>query len=88
MRVIKVGADWCPECLIMKPRWAEIEQELTWLQTEFVDLDQQSAIKQKYQIDKVPVFIFLDKNGQEFARKEGLVEKKDLIDFIQQNRDK
>jgi len=25
MKVLKFGAVWCPGCLVMRPRWAEIE---------------------------------------------------------------
>jgi len=72
----------------MKPRWSEIEKELTWLETEFLDLDKQPEVKKEYQVDHVPTFIFLDKNGNEFHRLKGLIEKKDLIDLINQNKDK
>lgn len=27
MKVVKIGAPWCASCIIMKPRWQEIEQE-------------------------------------------------------------
>jgi hypothetical protein len=28
MHIVKIGAAWCSGCLVMKPRWAEIEKEL------------------------------------------------------------
>ena len=67
-RVLKIGAEWCPECVIMKPRWAEIEQELAWLETEYFDYDKNKELKEKYQIDHVPTFIFLDKEDNEILR--------------------
>ena len=88
MKVIKIGADWCPECLIMKPRWAEIERELAWLETEFVDLDKNPEVKKERKIDHVPTFIFLDNQGNEFERMQGIIEKNDLIDFLNQNKDR
>ena len=48
MKVIKIGAVWCNLCNVMKPRWQEIENELPWLETEFLDFDQNS--------DKVAVY--------------------------------
>ena len=40
MKVLKFGAVWCLGCLIMKPRWTEIETENTWLETEYYDFDE------------------------------------------------
>ena len=28
MKVLKFGAVWCPECLVMRPLWEEIEKEI------------------------------------------------------------
>src|SRR3989338_58064 len=44
MKVLIFGAVWCPGCIIMKPRWKKIEEELTWLQTEYYDYDQDNAM--------------------------------------------
>ena len=30
MKVLKFGAVWCPGCLVMKPRWKEIETDSTF----------------------------------------------------------
>jgi len=87
MKVLKIGASWCPECIIMKPRWAEIESELSWLKTEFIDIDEKPETKQEYHIDHVPTFIFFDESGQEIDRLKGLVEKDDLIEKINEYKD-
>jgi len=34
MKVLKIGAVWCNGCLVMKPRWEELEKENPWLETE------------------------------------------------------
>ena len=88
MKVLKIGADWCPECLIMKPRWVEVEKELKGLATEYIDYDKNPELKKKYSIDHVPTFIFLDKNDKEIVRLKGIVEKIDLIKIIEANKDK
>lgn len=82
MKVLKIGATWCPECVIMKPRWQEVENELSWLETEYYDYDEHPELKERYRIDHVPTFIFLDFANQELLRLKGLVEKKDLIKTI------
>jgi thiol-disulfide isomerase/thioredoxin len=89
MKVLKFGAIWCSGCLIMKPRWKEIEEANPWLNTEYYDFDQDKEIINKYKINNVlPVFIFLDKNEQEFLRLNGEISKKDLIDIITTNKNK
>ncbi len=73
----------------MKPRWKEIETENSWLQTEYHDFDQDKEIVGKYNITNVlPVFIFLDKNDNEFLRLDGEIEKDKLIEIINQNKEK
>lgn len=89
MKVLKFGAVWCPGCLVMKPRWKEIETENPWLQTEYFDFDQDKEMVEKYQITNVlPVFVFLNKAGNEFLRLDGEIDKVKLIEIINQNKDK
>ena len=89
MKVLKFGAVWCSGCLVMKPRWKEIEKENSWLQTEYYDFDQDKEMVNKYNItDTLPTFIFLNKKGEEFLRLTGEINKTDLVDLINQNKDK
>ncbi|NLE07085.1 MAG: thioredoxin family protein [Parcubacteria group bacterium] len=89
MKVLKFGAVWCPGCLVMKPRWKEIETENPWLKNEYYDFDLDKEMVGKYKIDKnLPTFVFLDKEGNEFMRLNGEVEKKKLIEIINQNKEK
>jgi len=89
MKVLKIGASWCQGCLVMKPRWAEIEQENSWLETEMYDYDEDKETIEKYNISKeLPCFIFLDKQGNELLRLYGEVEKEKLVAFINEHKDK
>lgn len=89
MKVLKFGAVWCPGCLIMKPRWKEIEAENPWLQTEYYEFDESKEMVEKYNITtSLPTFIFLDKEGNEILRLNGEVEKEKLIEVINQNKEK
>ena len=67
MTVLKFGAVWCNGCLVMRPRWQEIEKENPWLKTNYYDFDTDKEMVQKYGITGgvLPIFIFLDKNGKE-----------------------
>ena len=88
MRILKFGAIWCTECIVMKPMWQEIEQELPELKTEYYDADESKELIEKYKIKNLPVFIFLDKDDNEFLRLKGVQNKKDLIKIIKENLDK
>jgi thiol-disulfide isomerase/thioredoxin len=89
MKVLKFGAVWCPGCLIMKPRWKEIEAENVWLQTEYYDFDNDKEVVNKYNItDTLPTFIFLDKEDNEILRLNGEIDKDELVNLINQNRNK
>ena len=89
MKVLKFGAVWCPGCLIMKPRWEEIEKENTWLKTEYYDYDENKRVVTDWKIGStLPVFIFIDKEGNEFLRLIGEQSKKKLVDIILANKDK
>jgi thiol-disulfide isomerase/thioredoxin len=89
MKVLKFGAVWCPGCIIMKPRWQEIEAENPWLQTEYYDFDQEKDVVAKYNVNEVlPTFVFLDKSGNELLRLNGEVDKDELVRTINQYKDK
>ena len=91
MKVIKIGAEWCSGCIVMRPRWAEIEKEQPWLKTEYLDFDEDKEKLQKYNADKeekLPVFIFLDKKEEEFLRMRGEPSKKKLLEIILKNKNK
>jgi len=89
MKVLKFGAVWCPGCLVMKPRWKETETENPWLQTEYYDFDNDKEVVNKYNItDTLPTFIFLDKENNEILRLNGEIDKDELVNLINQNRNK
>lgn len=88
MKILKFGAIWCSGCLIMKPRWQEIEKELSWLKTEYYDVDENIELTKEYGIKEYPCFVFLDKNNQEIYRDYGEIDKKKLIEIIEKYKDR
>ncbi|MFH0834709.1 MAG: thioredoxin family protein [Patescibacteria group bacterium] len=88
MKVLKFGSATCPGCAVMKPRWAEIESENDWLATEFFDIDENPDAAEKWGIDEIPQFIFLDKNGAEIERYKGEVDKDLLVATIRELRNR
>ncbi len=89
MKVLKIGAVWCPGCIVMRPRWQEIEKENPWLKTEYYEYDDSPEVVAKYGLkgENLPVFIFLNKDGEEIKRLIGEVSKKDLLKLIEEYKD-
>jgi thiol-disulfide isomerase/thioredoxin len=89
MKVLKIGAKWCLGCISMKPRWAEVEKENSWLKTQYIDYDDSPDVIKKYNIDqKLPVFIFLDKNSKEIERLQGVISKEEILKKINEHKDR
>ena len=89
MKILKFGAIWCPGCLVMRPLWKKIEEENTWLETESFDFDKDKEAVSKYTIDsKLPVFIFVGRDGSELDRLQGEKSKKEIMQLIDQYREK
>ncbi|MDD3896728.1 MAG: thioredoxin family protein [Candidatus Peribacteraceae bacterium] len=89
MKVLKFGAKWCPGCPIMKPRWKNIEEERPWLKNEMYDYDDDKDIVEKWNVDeRLPTFIFLDKDGNEFHRMHGEYSEAELAKIVDENKDK
>lgn len=90
MKVLKFGAVWCNGCLVMRPRWAEIEKENSWLTTEYYDFDKDKEMVEKYKVDSgiLPTFIFLDNADKELKRLSGEIDKSELLKVITEFRNK
>ena len=83
MEILKFGSDGCVGCITMKPRFKEIEKENPSLKTTYIDGDENIEMMEKYGIHDLPTFIFLDKNGEEIERMQGIIEKAVLLEKIQ-----
>lgn len=79
MKIIKIGAMWCPGCLVMKKIWKNILSDYPDLDILELDYDMDSQEVEKYNPGKVlPVVIFMDNNNQELERVIGEV-KEELL---------
>ena len=69
MKIIKIGAIWCPGCLVMKKVWKNILNNYSNLDIRELDYDMDSSEVSKFNPGKVlPVVIFLDDNDNELER--------------------
>lgn len=86
MKIIKIGAIWCPGCLIMKKVWKNIQKEYDLDITE-LDYDIDSEEVSKYNIGKIlPVVIFTDNNSTELERLVGEQSEEKLVETIKKYR--
>ena len=68
MKIIKIGAMWCPACLIMNKRLKEIESNYS-IDVINYDYDLDEDVVSKYNVGEVlPELIFIDESNQELKR--------------------
>lgn len=85
MKILKFGAIWCKECLVMRSIWDEIEYEIPELVFEYYDADEHSDILKSYNVADIPTVIFLDSEDNEVLRLDGAVNKEELLRMIREN---
>lgn len=67
--LIDISATWCMPCQMIAPTVHELEKQYEGkINFEFVDFDEHPEIKEKYNIEAVPTFIFLNASGEEVNR--------------------
>ena len=86
MQIIKIGAVWCPGCLVMNKIWNNIlkSNDLDIIE---LDYDMDSDEVSKYNVGQVlPVIIFVDKDGIELERLVGEQKEDRLMEIINKYR--
>ena len=83
MKIIKIGAVWCPGCLVMKKVWKNIIKDNNNLNIIELDYDFDSEGVNKYNPGKIlPIVIFMDKDNHEVERLIGEKSEKELREAI------
>ena len=87
MKIIRIGAIWCPGCLVMKKVWKNIMADYPDLDITELDLDMDKEEANKYEPGKVlPICIFLDDNDNELERLIGEVKEEVIREKIEEYR--
>ena len=82
MKVIKIGAMWCPGCIVMHKVWDKIDKEYPNIEVKSLDLDMDEEEVKKYNIgDTLPVIIFY-KDDTELERLIGEKKFEDIESVI------
>ena len=83
MKIIKIGAVWCPGCLVMKKVWNNINKDYSELLIEELDYDMNNDKVLEYNVGNIlPVVIFIDDKGMEIERLIGEQKESVLRDKI------
>lgn len=86
MKIIKIGALWCPGCLVMKKIWNNINNkyELDVMELDY-DMDHDEVLK--YNVGEIlPVVIFVSKDGSELERLVGEQKEEIIVNLIEKYR--
>lgn len=68
MKIVKIGAVWCPGCIVMHKVWDKIESEFPNIDITSLDIDFDEEEVASYNVgDTLPVVIFYD-NDKEYKR--------------------
>jgi thioredoxin 1 len=80
--VLDAYTDWCGYCKEIAPLFAELSQEMEG-KIQFVKLnaDSESLLAEKLEIEVYPTFL-LYKGGQVVGRQDGILDKKEFLDFL------
>lgn len=86
MKIVKIGAMWCPGCIVMHKVWAQIEKEYEGIEIVTYDLDMDSEEVEKYEVGStLPVIIFY-KDDAEYKRLIGEKKYEDIEAIILEMR--
>ena len=82
MKIIKIGAMWCPACIIMNKFWNKIKEEFKNI--EFIDYDlgiDEEQVK-SYNVGNILPVIIAMNNDIEQSRLIGEKNEKEVLEFI------
>ena len=69
MKIIKIGAMWCPACIITNKYWKNLKEKYNDIEFIDYDLDLDDEEVKKYNIGKtLPEIIIFDSNDKEIKR--------------------
>lgn len=81
--LIDFWASWCGPCQMLAPVIEEIAEEVTDVIVGKVNVDEEAALAQKFDIMSIPTLL-LFKNGQVVATTMGAQPKENLLQFMRQ----
>ena len=77
-KIYKAKAEWCGPCRQLKRELKDFDL----IPIIEVDVDEDEAFCEKYNIKNIPVLLFCDENDNVIGRQVGFITKKDLTEKI------
>ncbi|MBC5792468.1 MAG: thioredoxin [Nanohaloarchaea archaeon] len=81
--VVDFWAEWCGPCKKLAPRFEEVSEELDSVNFGKVDMEENQQIGTSEGIRALPTLVIYS-DGEEVARKSGLMKKEELKNWIQE----
>ena len=82
--VKRYTAAWCQPCKTLSPIMSEVEREVSGVQFQTIDVDQNKESATQDNVSSIPSVLFI-KNGQEVDRFIGVRSKSVILDLIKQH---
>ncbi len=87
MKIIKIGALWCPGCLVIRKSIDKIKENYSDIEIKELDLDFDEEEVKAYNVgDVLPVLIFY-KDGEEYKRLTGESTYEEIESVINEIKD-
>lgn len=81
--VLDFWAEWCGPCKKLAPVFEEVSEELDQNFGK-VDMEEHQKLGADFGVRALPTILIV-KDGEEVARKSGVLKKEELVDWIQDN---
>ena len=82
--VVDFWAEWCGPCKKMAPHFKAASEEMEEVNFGKVDMEEHQELGGKMGVRALPTLLII-KDGEEIARKSGLMNKDQLKSWIQEN---
>lgn len=81
--VVKCSAEWCSPCKVLAKTMDRLEPQYPNVNFIHVDVEDSPELAQEFQIQNIPVMIFMKGNGEIVNRKVGLMPEKAIVSEIE-----
>jgi len=83
IKIIRFTASWCGPCKMLAPIFGEVQNEVSGVSFETVDVDTNKDRATQYSVSSVPTVV-IEKDGQVVNRFSGVKPKNAIISLINQ----
>ena len=84
MKLIIIGAVWCPSCLVMRPRFDIVKRELPEIEQVRYDIDFDEESSNYHVGNILPVMILMNDQNEEMGRIIGEHKTEEIISKIRE----